>query len=165
MNCKQIADLKAALNYDPDTGVLTWKTALKNQIRPGLPADSSNGDGYLRVCFNGKKLYAHRAAWAIHYGVWPDGLIDHIDGDKSNNRIRNLRVVNRRENAQNRTRASRHSKTGLLGVRSPSGRSRRFEAVIRFDGKQRSLGYFATAQEAHEAYLSAKSEKHPGYLR
>jgi hypothetical protein len=93
------------------------------------------------------------------HGAWPDGCIDHINGQKADNRISNLRKVTHAVNMQNQHRAARTSKTGLLGV-SPN--KTRFVANINVDGRRVYLGSFATAHDAHSAYLSAKRELHAG---
>jgi hypothetical protein len=114
--------------------------------------------GYLRFFFGRRQYSVHRFAWFYFYGEWPKGQIDHINGDPADNRISNLRCVTPQENAQNQKKAKSTNMTGLLGV-TPSGSG--FQARITIGGKAKHLGSFRSAQEAHEAYVSAKRQLHP----
>lgn len=107
---------------------------------------------------------AHRLAWFYVNGVWPKGHIDHIDGNKTNNSIDNLRDVSRSMNLQNQKKAHRGKSSGLpLGVHLSRGG--RFMAQLRVNGKNKSFGTFDTPESAHEAYLQAKEYYHPGYVK
>ena len=75
----------------------------KGIAKAGQVASSVNALGYGRVKINGKSVLAHRLAWALHYGEWPDGAIDHINGIKTDNRLCNLRLATRAQNQQNRS--------------------------------------------------------------
>ncbi|OJW82859.1 MAG: hypothetical protein BGO66_02960 [Alicycliphilus sp. 69-12] len=90
------------LSYDPTTGNLTWKESPRYGIPAGAVAGSKNARGYLQVMVAGQKHYAHRLAWLLHYGAWPARVIDHINRDKTDNRIDNLRDVSQAVNLQNR---------------------------------------------------------------
>jgi hypothetical protein len=92
-----------------------------------------------------------------HHGEMPSEHIDHIDGNPSNNRIDNLRKASSAENAQNQRRARANNRLGLQGVHRVGDR---FRAVVHKDYIKHHLGYYATAEEAHEAYLSAKRQLH-----
>ncbi|EJO31270.1 hypothetical protein QWC_12623 [Achromobacter marplatensis] len=104
----------------------------------------------------------HRLAWLYHYGQWPKGQIDHIDGDRQNNRLHNLRDVSVAKNQQNRIRPTRRNTTGFIGVSFDASRGL-FVAKISIAGKKKFLGRFHTALRAHVEYLNAKKEFHPGY--
>jgi hypothetical protein len=98
--------------------------------------------------------------WLWVNGSWPIGEIDHIDGDKLNNRIANLRDVDRATNTQNSKKARRNNKSsGLLGSYKSGNR---WQAQIRINGVCMTLGSFGTPEEAHAAYLGAKRLFHPG---
>lgn len=101
---------------------------------------------------------AHRLAWLYVHGRWPDGLIDHKNGDRADNRFDNLRDVAHRVNMQNLRKAFVSSKTGLLGA-SPL-KDGRFGAFIKRDGKSKNLGTFDTPELAHAAYVAAKRVIH-----
>lgn len=117
------------------------------------------GREYWCITINRRRYFAHRLVWAYFNGAWPEHEIDHIDGDKLNNRIENLRDVPRRTNKQNTRRANRGN-AGLLGTHL--FRNGRWKASINVDGKNKHLGYFDTTQQAHIAYLEAKRLHHPG---
>lgn len=155
-------------SYNPETGIILRKTnryggnqlsGCKCQFHAGSVAGSLQSKGYLITAFDGTKYLNHRLAWALHYSVWPTGQIDHLDGCKSNNSIKNLRDVSHSVNQQNRRVASGVSKTGFLGVVI---RWNKFEARITVNHKVLHLGSFKTPEEAHEAYLTAKRIHHEG---
>ena len=145
------AELQAILDYDPDTGVFTWKRPLSNRVRAGDVAGSvDNVTGYLRIRINGKGYQAHRLAWFYVYGEWPKGQIDHKDGNKRDNRISRLKDVTSRENNQNR---HIHRRGRLVGA-SFQKKSQKWQAYIRIAGKLQHLGFYPTELEAHNAYVT-----------
>jgi HNH endonuclease/AP2 domain len=150
------AALLEQFRYDPNTGLFAHSD--------GRPVKNSKAGRYGRLqvyCF-GRMRYASRLAWFYVHGVWPDGQVDHINGDHTDNRLSNLRVLTNAQNAQNRSRARRNNSTGLLGV-SYDKRDDRYRARIMVDGRMVSLGYYPTAHEAHAAYLKAKAALHPAW--
>ena len=159
------ARLRELLDYHPETGLFRWRVKPSKRIAAGALAGSPGRGGYLRVQFGGVTSYCNRLAVLYMTGSWPVGIVDHRNGDTANNEWLNLRDTSEGINQQNRHRASKRSKTGLLGV-SVSGSL--FQAHIRepgvsgSPGKQRYLGSFATAQEAHGVYLAAKRQLHAG---
>lgn len=146
------------LAYDPETGSLTWKVS-RGRVGNGAKAGRRRPDGYLRVKVDGSDYLVHRLALALTHGHWPEGQVDHLNGDASDNRLANLRDVPQEVNQQNQRRANADSKTGLLGA---SPRGPRFQAAITTQGDRRYLGLFDTAEEAHQAYLTAKRQLHAG---
>ena len=154
------AQARELLAYDPDTGLLTWK-ATGTGRRPGGVAGNLNTDGYVRTSISYKAYANHRLAWLIYYGEWPKDQVDHIDGDRSNNRISNLRQASSSINNQNLRRAHPNNKLGVLGVYYDDVRSK-YLAQIGVSGKQRVLGRFNSLEEASNAYLAAKRELHEG---
>lgn len=155
----QIARLKELIVYEPETGAITWAVS-RGRVKSGDPANSPNGYGYLRVCIDRKSFMAHRVAWAMHYGEWPSKFIDHINGNKSDNRICNLRLATRSENAQNVKRPYRSNKTGFAGVHYVKALGK-YQAQICVNGKTKFLGRFMCVQKAYEVYERAKKELHP----
>lgn len=116
----------------------------------------SNGKGYERVRVHGRLAYIHRIVWKMHFDNEPV-QVDHINGNRSDNRIENLRAASQAENARHSRRNT--SATGMKGVTS-ARRTGKFEARIRHDGKQRHLGTFETAGAAARAYDDAARELH-----
>lgn len=152
--------LRQALDYDRETGVFSWALP-RIGMRAGTIAGSPHPGGYVAIRLDGRTYLAHRLAWLWVYGEWPALEIDHIDGDRANNAISNLRDVPRYMNSQNKKQANRDSKTGYLGVcRIPKG----WKAQIGANGVHHNLGTYPTPEEAHEAYLAAKRALHPGYV-
>lgn len=109
----------------------------------------------------GKKCNAHRLAWLHFYGEWPAGEVDHINGIKTDNRIKNLRDAARELNSQNQRRAHHRNQAGLLGVTVDKARGK-WLASIFHDGKKRHLGRFNSPEEAHARYIQEKRLVHPG---
>ncbi len=148
--------LREVLVYCPSTGIFRWRVNRK-AARAGNVAGTVNGRGYCYISFLGRLCTAHRLAWLYVHGEWPTGQIDHINGCTSDNRIENLRDVSRSTNGQNQ----RHPQgdNPFLGV---SKVNNRWRAQIKFDGENRHLGYFATPEEARDAYINAKRAHHTG---
>lgn len=154
--------LRAALWYDRQTGAFRWRRAKNNEkISPWSTAGCYRKDGYLLISIGGKLYLGHRLAWLYVHGSWPSQAIDHINGDCSDNRISNLRDVSQQLNVQNIRSATSRSKSRLLGVTWRPDRSR-WRATIVVNKKQVALGHYDTAEEASQAYLSAKRRLHEG---
>jgi hypothetical protein len=149
-------EVSALLTYDPETGLLRHKVN-GHKRKAGDVVGRLDAKGYVRVRLLGYEFKAHRLAWLMTYKVWPENEIDHINGCPSDNRIVNLRDVSVAVNGQNRTKAMKNNRTGLLGVSECDGR---YVAQIGVDGNQYRIGVFDTPQEAHEAYLSVKALYH-----
>lgn len=151
--------LREYVSYDPDTGLMTRiKSKYKGKI--GQVADEVDKQGYTRISLFWKTYKVHRLAWLYVHGSLSHLHIDHIDGDKSNNRLANLREATRSENGQNRRRPQPGSKSGLLGATFRKDRGK-WIAKIGLDGKRTLIGQYDTALEAHEAYMKAKLVMHP----
>lgn len=111
-------ELSRLFNYEPDTGLLTWKISTGQKIKPGDIAGSlqpCRKTVYRRIQYRGRCYKAHRIAWILAYGRQPEGQIDHIDGDGLNNRLRNLRDVTSSQNNRNRSLSALNS-SGVFGV-------------------------------------------------
>lgn len=173
----QFDRIRAALSYDPETGVLTWKArdpsmfvdgrqtaahncAIWNGKFAGKAALSSpDKRGYLTGNLFSKPAKAHRVIWAIVHSEWPDE-VDHINGDPSDNRLSNLRAVSHRENGRNLKLKSNNS-TGICGVWCrPSGR---WAATITVAGRSKTIGTFDTVEQAVSA--RRKAERDHGFHR
>lgn len=155
------ARLRELLHYDPETGVFVRLNSMRSD-RIGKQATGLHSKGYARIFVEDRKHYAHRLAWLYVHGKWPDGDIDHINHDKTDNRIENLRDVSRSTNAENLIGAKSHNRSsGLLGV-SWHKAAAKWSASIQTEGVPRHLGLFQTKREAHDAYLKAKRSLHQG---
>ncbi len=150
-----MAVIDPSLTIDPHEGICT-RTYRHGKSRV---LDTVGPDGYVRLWVNHKLCYAHRIIWEFVNGSIPEGgEIDHIDGDRSNNRIVNLRLVTSGQNGQNIHGPWRTKKHPLpKGVHMKSGS---ISAVIGLNGKQYYLGLFDTVAEAHAAYRGAAAILH-----
>ncbi|WLW59841.1 HNH endonuclease signature motif containing protein [Achromobacter aegrifaciens] len=160
--------VRELLDYDPFSGVFTWKAredAPKqwNVRYAGKAAGCVEGFyGYALIGIDGKNHRANRLAWLHFYGQWPEGVVDHKNGVRTDNRISNLRDVSKSVNGQNQRTATRKNRsTGLLGA-SLHKRTGKFRADIRVDGRTKFLGNYDSAEEAHQVYLAAKRALHEG---
>jgi hypothetical protein len=151
--------LLALLAYDENTGVFTRRIAIGRHgcyragVIPGGPSK-----GYWKICIDGFKYFAHRLAWFYVHAEWPTQQIDHIDGNRLNNAIANLRLASNAENSQNERTPRANNKSGYLGVSFDRGK---WAAWIKIDGKTKNLGRYLTPEEAHVAYVEAKKKIHP----
>ncbi|AZF94941.1 hypothetical protein HOU74_gp35 [Pectobacterium phage Phoria] len=143
------------LHYNPVTGELTRLRTGGGQLA-GTIAGSTNKAGYTQVGVAGKLVYAHRIAWMLYYGEQPPAFIDHIDGDKSNNSIANLRAASKRENAHNQPKTAANT-SGFKGVSRVRGR---YQAQIRINSKHHHLGYYDTPEDAALAYEQVAKDTH-----
>lgn len=149
--------LRQLFTYDADTGLLFHNARTDaltskgktcggtsnerwNATRAGKQAFGSTIKGYAQANVRGHHFLAHRVAWAIHYGEWPDGEVDHINGVRTDNRIANLRVVDTAGNAKNK-RMPDSNTSGAVGVSWDKSRNR-WAAYIKVSGKKVSLGRF-----------------------
>jgi len=150
-------ELRDLLIYDPATGHFIWKQRVAKCIQIGDIAGNTNKIGYVTIGLQKKVYKAHRLAWLYIHGNWPVGLIDHINGIKSDNRIFNLRVVDETGNSENVRRPNKRNKSGFMGV---IWFQNKWRASITINKKTRRIGDYITPEEAHQAYLAAKREHH-----
>lgn len=155
-------ELKQLVEYDDATGLLRWRVSRAGGAKAGDIVGSFDSQGYMRTRICGKPCLLHRLVWFYVHGSWPKGVIDHVNGDRADNRITNLRDVSNAANVQNQKKAQRSNKsTGMLGV-TPIQRSKLLAAKIVVNGRSLYLGAFATPELAHEAYVQAKRIHHEG---
>lgn len=151
LDCVPVERLKELFTYNPADGLLRWRHGAER------PAGSVDG-GYVRVTIDGRRHAAHRIVWALATGHYPASMIDHANGDGTDNRLANLRPATPRQNMQNR-RSPRGARSPLLGAHWDSERCC-WISRIRDGGRTHHLGRFASDCEAHEAYLAAKARIH-----
>ena len=131
--------LKELFHYDPDTGVFVRKVQTCNRVRQNGKAGSLHSSGYLTIRIGSKNYYAHRLAWFYTYGEWPN-QVDHINHNRADNRLCNLRSVTDAENRKNQT-LRIDNKSGICGV-AWDKHYKKWKAHIRANGKAKTLGYF-----------------------
>lgn len=148
--------IRENLEYCGNTGQLIWKNNMGRNLVKGKVAGSKNTKGYFYVKVARRTILLHRIVWYLHYGKWPVNEIDHIDGDKHNNKIQNLRDVTRRINQGNQKthRAGRLVGTTFLKTCPDNP----WQAQIELNRKSIYLGCFQTEEEAHAAYVKAYEE-------
>lgn len=145
-------ELVHRVSYDPETGQFTWRIRAARRVRIGDRAGSKHSvSGYWIICFDDRRYMGHRLAWLYFHKAWPEGEIDHINGDKTDNRIANLREATHSQNKAHSP-LQRNNRSGFKGVHKFRNR---WIASIRTDRKLTHLGSFATPEEASEAYAKA----------
>jgi hypothetical protein len=145
--------VREVLNYDPDTGIFTWKIHRHSRRKPGDVAARYEPGKRKYICIDNRDYLAHRLAWLHVHGEWPNCLVDHVNGDPGDNRLANLRLATYAQNLSN-SRVKKSNKLGLKGVQEYRS-SGRYVARITVDKKIMHLGSFASPSEAHAAYVSA----------
>jgi len=162
--------LHECFEYIHETGELFWRKrpAKHFKARPGSfntrwagrLAGSINGNGYYWVEINGTAYAVHRIIWAMHFGQWPEKQIDHINRNRIDNRLQNLRLVTATENCRNKSRSSANT-SGVKGVCWDRA-SGKWLAQIKVDMKNKNLGRYANLEDARAAREAA--ERIHGYL-
>lgn len=148
----EIASIRSRVAYDPETGTFTDR-------KTGQPMRRYVSDpktGRAQISINRKHYISGRLAWLLAYGEWPEGVIDHIDHQPSNDRLANLRVTTDSGNQRNRS-LSRNNASGFNGV-SWCRHYKKWRAYIRLEGKPKTLGYFRTVEAAACARAAADAQ-------
>lgn len=149
-----MAELRQLLAYDPATGTFMWLVRPSAKVAPGSVAGKVRPrDGYRLICVRGKHYYAHRLAFYFINGRWPEGQIDHINGNRDDNRQHNLREASPSQNAGNSGLRSNNN-SGFKGVHFAKTHNL-WRARIKWGDRYKSLGYFSTPEAAHGAYMAA----------
>lgn len=147
--------LREVVAYNSESGNFTAKLPF-GRHKVGDAVGTINIRGYVVFAVDGVSLFAHRAAWLYMTGEMPALHVDHENQNRADNRFANLRLATNSENLFNRGR-NRNNKSGFKGV-SFWKKGRKWRATITVNRRQRALGYFATAEEAHRAYAAACQE-------
>ncbi len=167
--------LLECFDYSPDTGLLSWRRrpihhftseVAMNRFNgrfTGKEASSSLNGRYLYVRVNKKHHLCHRVIWCMHHGLWPEGDVDHINGNKCDNRIENLRCVNRSQNMSN-VGMQKNNSSGFIGVFWAS-REAKWMAVVAHNKKNIRLGMFDCPIQAALAYNAGALKYHGSYAQ
>ena len=146
--------LRSVLDYDPATGIFTWKVRTSTSVKVGDVAGCPNGDGYLQIGLQNRLYQAHRLAWLYVYGEWPKDQLDHTNRIRTDNRISNLREVTNKQNGQNASKR-RDNTSGHPGV-CWHKRDSKWRATIKHNQKKIHLGYFENLEDAVAARKAAE---------
>lgn len=153
-------EARERLAYDPATGVLRWKHDRSN-MRAGSVAGSPTSTGHRAVGWGGRKLFEHRLIWLIVHGEWPAEYIDHIDGNRSNKCLTNLRQVSNAENTRNRKGRGRSGYKGVHYHGKPNRRhpGKCWRVAITVSGREMLLGSYECKEEAAAVARAAFLER------
>jgi hypothetical protein len=145
--------LREIVDYNPETGEFTWKFCHRRRKNKDGKVGHLSEAGYIQMYVDGVNTRAHRLAWLHFHGCHPSGYIDHINGDKADNRIANLRDVAPAVNSQNRTDNPLRNKNGEVGLTAYQGG---YRVHIDAHSKRHYLGAYETRAEAKAAYNAGR---------
>lgn len=154
--------VREVLNYEPETGLFTWRVSNSNRRLAGSAAGRV-AKGYVGICIDGRLYQAHRLAWLYVHGEWPPSALDHVNGVPNDNRISNLRLADASQNGLNRG-AQSNNKSGFKGV-SWSRVAKKWMAEIVVRGRHYHLGYHDDPARAAAAYREAVDRLTDGFGR
>jgi hypothetical protein len=155
--------VRSILDYNPDSGVFTWKKTRANRAKKGAVAGHRNSKGYLAIRINYVSYQGYRLAWLIMTGNWPECEIDHRDMDPSNNKWENLRQASHNQNKHNRGK-NKNNTSGFKGV-FWNNQSKKWFSQIACNRKTIYLGIFDTKEKASIAYCKAAEQYHHEFAR
>lgn len=157
---KSLAALREALDYDPATGQFRWRKDMGARAKAGALAGSTAGRGYRKIVVFGHRYPEHWLAWLFVHGRWPSE-IDHINRNRSDNRVENLREATRSQNNINKAIHPRNT-SGFRGV-SFLPKRRKWVAQLRHEGRSKWIGYFDAPEDAAEAYARTRREMYGAF--
>ena len=149
------SELKEVLSYDEMTGQFVWINPKTNRLKIGDVAGWLNNKGYLHIKIGKASYKCHRLAWLYVYGEFPDGQLDHVNGNKNDNRINNLRSVSNKENGENRKLHSSNT-SGHRGI-SWNKKSNKWTATVRHLGQLHHIGQYSVLEDAVKAVKEARN--------
>ena len=149
--------LREVLGYDPETGAFTWRVT-RGKARRGRDAGYRDARGYIHIRIYGALYKAHRLAWFFVCESWPESQMDHVNRDKGDNRIHNLRQATNFENQRNGDVQSNNT-SGFTGVRWDKKTSK-WHSYITVFGRQKNLGFYASRADAIAARKAGETQHH-----
>jgi hypothetical protein len=150
LNKYSLEELKTKLEYNSNTGNFHWLKSNFWKIKPGDIAGTVSNKGYHYIRFGDTSIFSHRLAWLFSYGCFPDGVLDHINNNRLDNRLVNLRQATTSQNNMNKP-VQANNLLQVKGVYFNKKRSK-FCATAKLNGKHKHLGYFSNLEKASEAY-------------
>ncbi len=158
--------VRKILDYDPEAGIFKWKITRSSNTPAGRIAGTKTNTGYRSIAIGNVHYQASHVAWVYVNGVYPKEM-DHVNGDRMDDRICNLREATHQQNQCNRRKQSNNT-SGFKGVsldKSISEDGRKWRARISVAEKETIIGYFYTPEEANEAYCKAAEKYHGEFVR
>ena len=149
-------EVKKLFHYDAESGMLLWRKGNNRNVKPWQEAKASNGHGYYSVKIDGKSYRVHRLIWLYVYGSFPKEDIDHKNRVRNDNRLCNLRSVNRTDNCQNISLPS-HNKSGHIGV-SWFTAQKKWTVYVKVNKKNKWLGYYKNLDDAIAARKAGEAK-------
>lgn len=150
------------LEYFPDTGFMVRRKNTRG-ARAGQKCERINELGYSVICIGDRQYLAHRVVWLYTYGEWPNLPIDHINGNRSDNRVENLRLATHSDNQKNRKKGKNNT-SGYVGVSWSASHKKWLSSTV-LNGKSKFLGRYSTKEEAAIAYINFAKVEHGKYYR
>jgi hypothetical protein len=154
-------ELKDYLEYDKDSGLFTRKVSNNTRHKIGEVAGYLGKDGYRRLAVKGITYSEHRLAWLYVYGKFPELILDHIDGNPSNNKISNLREVTQNQNQYN-SKLRKDSSSGIKNVRWSKWQNK-WQVTVKVLGKEKFFGYFEDLEFAELVATEVREKYHGIY--
>lgn len=148
-----VSRLREIMDYNPNEGTFIWRVARRG-VRAGATCGRISVHGYREIGVEGTLYRANRLAWFYVTGNWPQGVVDHVDGDKANDRWSNLRDCSQSQNMGNMAAKRINNTTGHRGVVWDKARGK-WRAQICVGGAKRNLGRFSELDAAKQAYANA----------
>lgn len=155
--------LLEVLHYDSETGIFTWRSRTGNRVHIGQKAGFLCAGGYIGITIDRQTYLAHRLAWFLVTGMWPDCEIDHENTIRDDNRWINLRQATRAQNSHNKP-VNKNNTSGIKGV-SWNKQAKKWDVQIRFNGKRVYFKQFKTLDEAKIAADAVRLQLHGEFTR
>jgi hypothetical protein len=157
------SELKELVIYSSETGEFVSRVDRSSRARAGRKIGTILPNGYVHIMINGRFYKGHRLAWLYMTGEWPAEQIDHVNGERSDNRWSNLRHCSASQNSFNRKKY-RNNSTSVTGVYWHK-RSQRWTASIDVSRKRISLGYFDSIDDAGRSRREAERKYFGDFVR